>query len=118
MKTLAACLLALTVVSCDAQSQRAATAFSLYSACLKGTLMGGLNSNTFPRTPQEIDEFIEEIDNNCVGWTAAWYPAFGTGISPDIYHFNEIEVSQFNKLRYNLLGQMKSTFDDELKKKK
>lgn len=118
MKIVCACLLALTVVGCNAQSQRASTAFSLYNACFRGTLTGGLNSNTYPRTTQEIDDALLELDEICIGWTAVWYPAFKVDANPDISKFTKKEVDQFNKLRYNLVGQMKSVFMEKQEAKK
>lgn len=71
-------------------------------------MQGELNTNTEPKTPQEITEFAKEVDNICVDWTIIWFPSFSN--DKDVSELRKDEIDRFNALRTSLLNRMIDEF--------
>lgn len=98
-KIVAACLSALCVASCTAQTSNVTVAHSLYISCITGTLQ----ANSIPVSPQDFRVFLIDLDSTCMDWTRAWYPAFVNRDQPEM---TESEFERFNNLRQNTVGQI------------
>jgi hypothetical protein len=76
-------LLAILCASCQAQEQVRApvnVATELYKGCLNAALSNP-HLEIEPNKPA-INEFIDELDENCLGWTVIWFrPMIGYNLA-------------------------------------
>jgi hypothetical protein len=102
MKIVAACLLALCAVGCDAQTSRVTAAYSIYKSCIRG-LMQAQNK---PASHEQIHDTVIYSDQFCMAWTTAWYPAL---LSKEEFDLNSDELQRLDTyFRRPLLLQMET----------
>jgi hypothetical protein len=61
---------------------------------------------------QEIVDLVNGVDDNCLAWTAAWYPAFVDNQS--VTELLPSEVVRFNTLRFSIIDQALDELSDLL----
>ena len=98
---------ALLCTACEAQSVRAPVnvATELYKGCLNATLQ----RDTLEIEPSRpaIFEFVEQLDDNCLGWTIIWFkPLVGYNLTDRqdiIDRFNDNRMKILTSLRKELV---------------
>lgn len=97
------CLLALYIGSAMGQSAHVTTAYSLYKACFQGTVTAQSIYSTDTLQAAEVAKIVDDIDQTCLDWTYAWYPAFMNGTVTEL---RPDEMIRFNQMRFALVDYL------------
>jgi hypothetical protein len=110
MKYFAACLLALSLTSCEAQTSHVGIAYGLYTGCMTGFIQ----SKYLPDTVEGIDDMVDDMDQDCVRWALVWYPTMLNDEHPEPLRNDELD--RIDRLRTSFVTNMIEDLEAQLKK--